>query len=394
MNDDLRLSVVLCILSVFLTSSLAAEETEAGAEAEETEEEVGFWAQFKDSEDGKFDMSQYLLEKFAGFMPVPIIMTEPAVEGGLGLAGIFFHKPKEDQMKPDANGKVILPNITVVGGAVTGNDSWFAGGGHFRNWRSDKYRYKGFGGFANVNLDWYPSDDSPLPGNGIEFNVEGAMLDQSIFMRLGESNWLLGAGWRYTNSEVSFGGILPPDLFDTENTVSGVSAIGLYENVDFQMSPRQGLTLELKAEFNDDAFGSDHEFEQYSWELRQYFEFADKWTLAWRIDGATIQGDAPFYMEPFVKLQGIPAMRYRGPTAVTAEIRGGYDVTPRWTLMAFTGGGRVADDLSELSSSTTHTSVGGGFRYLIARALGMRVGIDVARGPEGTYGYIVMGTAW
>ena len=177
------------------------------------------------------------------------------------------------------------------------------------------------------------------------------MLDQSIYVRMGQSNWLLGAGWRYSTSEVSFGGLLPPGLIETKSTVSGVSAIGLYEDVDFQMSPRKGLMFELKAEFNDDAFGSDHDFEYYSWELRQYFEFADKWTLAWRFDGATIKGDAPFYMEPFIDLQGIPAMRYQGPTVVTVEVRGGYDLTPRWTLMAFTGGGRVADDLSDLSSS-------------------------------------------
>ena len=87
-------------------------------------------------------------------------------------------------------------------------------------------------------------------------------------------------------------------------------------------------------------------------------------------------------------------MRYRGPAAMTYEVRGGYDLTPRWTLNAFTGGGRAADSLSDLSDATTHTSYGAGFRYLIARALGMRVGIDVARGEEGTYAYLVMGSAW
>ena len=385
-----RSSTALAIFSVLLTIPHLVTATEPVA----PESDDGFWSQFKDPEDGKFDMSQFLLENFAGFMPVPIIITEPAVEDGIGLAGIFFHDPKPDQMQPDENGKVILPNISVAGAALTGNDSWLVGGGHFRNWSEDEYRYRALGGIADVNLDWYPGDDSALPDNGIRFNVKGAMIDQSFYVRMGRSEWLLGAAWRYSNSELSFPDIAPPGLTESETSVSGISAISLYENLDFQMSPRKGLRFEFKAEFNRDAFGSDFNYEQYSWEIRQYFEFAHKWTLAWRLDGASIDGEAPFYFEPFVRIQGIPAMRYRGPTAATFEVRGGYDLTPRWTLNAFGGGGRAADSLSEMSSSDTHTAVGAGFRYLVARAVGMRVGVDLARGPEGTYAYLVVGSAW
>ena len=39
--------------------------------------------------DGKLDMSKYLAEK-KGVLPVPIIITEPAVGYGLGLAAVFF----------------------------------------------------------------------------------------------------------------------------------------------------------------------------------------------------------------------------------------------------------------------------------------------------------------
>lgn len=394
MRSQYRWSLALVTFLLPVVSLHAEEETTAATDEAVVAEDTGFWSQFKDPEDGNFDMSAYLLEKFAGFMPVPIIITEPAVDDGLGLAGIFFHKPKEDQMKPDENGKVILPNISVAGGAVTGNDSWFVGGGHFRNWKKDKFRYRGFGGYADVNLDWFPPDDSLLPDVGIAFNIKGAMLDQSIFMRLGQSKWLVGAGWRYATSEVDFDLPLPPSLFEGDSTISGLSAIALYENVDFQMSPREGLTFELKATANRDAIGSDFDYDEVTWEYRHYFELADKWTLAWRLDGASTSGDAPFYAQPFVKIQGIPAMRYQGPAATTFEIRGGYDLSPRWTLHAFTGGGRAADSFSDLTDATTRTSVGGGFRYLIARALGMRVGIDVANSDEGTYFYLVTGSAW
>ena len=339
-------------------------------------------------------MSAYLLEQFAGFMPVPIIITEPAVDAGLGMAGLFFHTPKDDQMKPNKNGKLVLPNISAVAAGLTGNDSWFVGGGHFRNWKSDRYRYRAFGGFADINLDWYSPEDSPLPPFSIGFNVEGLFIDQSFYRRIGDSNWMLGGAWRYLRSKLRFGNLLPPGLLDDDNAVSGLAAIALYENLDFQISPRQGISFELKADFNREGIGSEFNYDQYSLKYRQYLEIGQRWTLAWRFDGSTIEGGAPFYLEPFVQIQGIPAMRYRGPAAATVEVRGGYDLTPRWTLLAFTGGGRAADSLSDLGSAKTQAVAGGGFRYLIARRLGMRVGIDVASGPEGTYGYLVVGTPW
>jgi len=40
---------------------------------------------FRDAEDGHFDMSRWLLEH-RGFLPVPIIVTDPAVGNGGGVA--------------------------------------------------------------------------------------------------------------------------------------------------------------------------------------------------------------------------------------------------------------------------------------------------------------------
>ena len=386
-------SLAALILIVCAINSVAAQEpTEEVPEAEAEKE--SFWSQFKDPDDGMLDMSAWLVENIVGFLPVPIIITEPAVENGLGVAGVFFHEPKADQMKPDADGKVILPNISAVAVAVTGNDSWVVGGGHFRNWGKDHYRYSVFGGYANINLDWYGGGDFPVLEDGVRFNAEGAMLDQEFLFRLGDSDWFLGADWQFMQSDVTFKTNLPIELPTVENTVSGLSAVALYENLDYRISPRDGFNFRLQAEASREAIGSDFDYEKYTWKVRQYFELGEKFTLSWRLDGATTSGDIPFYLEPFVELEGIPAMRYQGATAATAEIRGGYDVRPRWTLLGFAGVGRAADSLSDLSSATSRTAYGVGFRYLMAKALGMRVGLDVAKGPEGTYIYIVMGSPW
>ena len=47
-----------------------------------------------DAEDGKVDISDYLSEA-TGYLPVPIIITEPAVGVGAGAAVAYFHSPKD-----------------------------------------------------------------------------------------------------------------------------------------------------------------------------------------------------------------------------------------------------------------------------------------------------------
>jgi hypothetical protein len=50
----------------------------------------GFFDQLKDPDDGWFDGGDWLLNNAAGFLPVPIIVTEPATGPGLGVAGVFL----------------------------------------------------------------------------------------------------------------------------------------------------------------------------------------------------------------------------------------------------------------------------------------------------------------
>ena len=138
----------------------------------------GFFDQLRDT-DGWMDASDWVLENAVGFMPVPIIITEPAVGEGLGLAALFFHPPK-DYEKADydeaglGDEDFVLPDISAVAAAYTANGTWFVGGGHFAFWKDDTIRYEGFGGYANINLRFYGLLDDIFPdGSGIKFTGEG-----------------------------------------------------------------------------------------------------------------------------------------------------------------------------------------------------------------------------
>src|SRR6478736_461787 len=80
----------------------------------------------RDSLDGNFDLSDYIIDA-KGFIPVPILITEPALGGfGGGLVPIFLKKrpPYIDSVK----GKVLItpvaPDMTGAILAYTLNNTW------------------------------------------------------------------------------------------------------------------------------------------------------------------------------------------------------------------------------------------------------------------------------
>ncbi len=66
-------------------------------------------------------------------------------------------------------------------------------------------------------------------------------------------------------------------------------------------------------------------------------------------------------------------------------------LTNRWGAVGFAGYGKT---YSPNLDNQTAWNAGGGFRYLLARIFGLKMGIDVARGPEEWAFYIVFGSSW
>ena len=157
-------------------------------------------SQFFDMLDGRFDVSGYLSENAYGFLPVPIIITDPAVDGGLGMMGLFFHetdKEKDQRLKAmqsadrDAGKYLIPPSVSVAAGAYTGNDSWFAGGGHMGFFKKGRIRYMGGGGYGDVNLDYYGSGNVNLQ-RPIKLKTRASGVFQTLKFKIVGSPWFIG----------------------------------------------------------------------------------------------------------------------------------------------------------------------------------------------------------
>ena len=87
-------------------------------------------------------------------------------------------------------------------------------------------------------------------------------------------------------------------------------------------------------------------------------------------------------------------MRYQGDTATSIDGEVRWNAWKRWWVVAFAGAGWTADAPGFSKEGESVKAGGIGFRYLIARALGLQVGLDVAKGPEQSAIYVVAGSSF
>ncbi len=345
------------------------------------------WSRFIDPEDGQFDTSDWLLSK-RGFLPVPIIVTEPAVGYGGGAAILFFHPSKHDEERRKSDDPLGLPpSISAVFGAGTENGTWGAGGGHFGSWKEDRIRYMGGGGYASANLTLF------LGSVDADFNFAGWMLLQEVQVRILDTDLFLGARYQYSKVDATME--LPfPNLsrLEGENAIGGIGLIAHYDSRDNILSPNTGQNVQVEGIFNDKWLGGDERWQMLSYVARSYHQLHPRLNLSLRLDGNATWGDVPFYALPFVDLRGIPAMRYQGDATGEGEFELRVRVYKRFSLVGFFGVGWAVDPVS--SDTGPYLAGGGGLRYLLARKLGLQMGIDVARGPEETAFYIQTGSSW
>jgi hypothetical protein len=357
-----------------------------------------------DPMDGKMDASKYLAEK-KGVLPVPIIITEPAVGYGLGVAAVFLHDPlagktepgTEFEPNPDSDGKLKPPSASALFGGYTENDTWFAGGAHRGIWKDDTMRYTGALVEANVNMKFYGIGD--LGSNPVEFNTRATYFLQELLFRIKESDFLAGLNYTYLTTKNTFdtSSLLPgperPDVkFDSIS--AGLGLVLQYESLDNTITPGQGLKAQVNLTDYGDTWGGDADFNKYRIFANYWVPVSTDWVLGFRADANAISGDeAPFYEYPYIDMRGIPAMRYQGEETFVGEVEVRWDFTPRWSAIGFVGAGTAKSDRGNAEDESV-VSKGIGFRYLMARRFGMRAGIDVAWGPEDVAWYIQIGNAW
>jgi hypothetical protein len=368
-----------------------------------------FWEGFADPMDGNFDVSNWLLKQ-KGFFPVPMFITEPAVGFGAGGALLFFHEAKTaaepndtDAPQGNANPHGVVaapPSISAAFGLGTENGTWAAGGLHFGSWKQDRIRYMGAAAVPSVNLTFYGGGDSPILGDGIDYNLEGWLLLQELTFRVDDSDVFVGGRFVYsdTTSEFDLSGSFPPGIETWELDLDsvGLGFVTRYDSRDNIFTPNRGVYAGFTSTLfsASSPFGGRREYLITDAKSVVFRPIRDDWVLGWRLGGQFSTGNVPFYALPWVDLRGIPALRYQGTHALMTELELRWDLTKRWSVVGFGGVGTTVSSLGDLDEATARWAGGVGVRYLAARVMGLYTGLDLAFGPEETTVYIQFGHAW
>jgi hypothetical protein len=375
------LAAALLLAAPFAAAQQAAPEAEKGS-------------LYRDPEDGAFDLTGWLATQ-TGVLPVISPITEPAVGYGANVMGVLIHGGGMAGFKNaprGVTGKPVPPSVSVAGGAWTENDTWAGYVAHLGFWGGDRWRYTGALGRVSPKFNVYDAQ-----GRGYLFNLDGWAVYQEMLRRLGRSDFFLGARLVYSDSTARFElGIAPPDTPPLEREVrdSGLGVVAQYDTRNNTFTPSHGVQLTGSALYFGSYLGGDHDFERYTVDGRAWFDLNPRLVLAARLLVHDVGGDPPFYGRPYVRLRGIAAMRYQGVTAVSTEGEVRWALTKRWWLVGFGGAGWTdAGSVRALKDESVQAG-GVGFRYLIARLLGLHMGLDVAKGPEDSALYVVFGSAW
>lgn len=349
-------------------------------------------SKFRDPQDGAIDLSAYLATP-KRFLPIPIVVTEPAVGYGGGLAAMFIRPRKDAGTEGFAR-----PNISGVGGIATENGTWAAFAADSSHWKADRFKTLAIGGVGQANLDFYglgdvvESLDEP-----ISYTLDFALgLAQGNWKLKPKSPWSIGMRYVYAQVEPKLRDepLFPGLANSTDMKISAPGAILEYDSRNNLFTPTKGYYSETFYMASLDDLGATEDFQRFQQVVIGWWPVADQWTLAWRADYQWASDDTPFFMRPYIALRGVEAMRYQGDEMASTEVEARWQVRGRWSLVGAAGYGTARTENNFFSKTQDVLSGAVGFRYELARLFGMHAGVDVGFSDGTTAIYLQVGNAW
>lgn len=351
----------------------------------------------RDSIDGAIDLSDYIIYAH-GFIVVPTVITEPAL-GGIGGAIVpVFLKKRPPVIDENGKKRFINPDITGAIGMYTGNNSWMVGGFRSGTLVRPKILYRVMAGYGDINMSFY---DNNLPNhNDQEFklNFKSAIFYTQWLKQFKNAKWSAGPQYLFSNSKINLPDVdIPPPFVQPKDIKSTISQLGgaiQFDGRDNIFTPDKGIRLQSDFFWSDKTIGSDYNAWRINLSAIGYHPITKKLIGGLRIEGEQALGSPPFYLLPGINLRGVAMGRYQGKTSLVTEAELRWDLYKRWSLMGYGGVASAFNDWDNAFAKPVVYSYGTGFRYLLARKFKLRMGVDLAKGPEEWAYYIVFGSNW
>jgi Omp85 superfamily domain len=342
---------------------------------------------FISEEDNWPDLSGFL-EQDWGFLPMVMPISEPAVGYGVAAGPVFVDAP-------EGGGR---PNITAVAGFATENGTWGAVAADSRYWLDGRLQTLVGGIYSTVNLDFFGiGKNRELEGDPLHYELEPKGGTLQAKYRIGDSSWWAGLSYAFFSTGIGFdapsGTLNLPD-FQRDSVVGGISPSLTLDTRDNIFTPTKGSFFDLTTGLFGEALGGDDNFQRVQVVGMHFVPLVPEVFLGLRGQAAAAFGDAPFYLEPFLQMRGVQAMRYQGEEIAQLEAEIRWQFWERISVVGFAGCGAAWNDWGRFEKNQTVTMGGFGLRYELARKYGIHGGVDVAFGPDDPTIYIQIGSAW
>jgi hypothetical protein len=392
MNPGFRLlmATFACIASATAGAQDAAT-PDAAQSAEQTQPPAPV-SKFRDPEDGQIDLGQFLATP-KRFLPIPLIVTEPAVGYGGGIAGLFVRPRKQAGAEGFAR-----PNMSMAGAIATENGTWAAFAGDSSRWFNDRVQTLAALGTGKLNLDFYGlGDDSSSQDQAVSYTLDfDLLLMQADWKPKPKSPWSIGLRYVYSSVEPKLRDEPQfPGLIDAEHMkISAPAGVLEYDTRNNLFTPTSGIYAESVYMASRESLGASEEFERFQQVVMGWMPLSDAWTLGMRADYQWTSDGTPFFLRPYVKLRGVAAMRYQGDEMASSEVEARWQFHGRWSLVGAGGYGTAHTERSLYSTTRDVWSGALGFRYELARLFKMHAGLDVGVSNGETAIYFQIGNAW
>ncbi len=207
--------------------------------------------------------------------------------------------------------------------------------------------------------------------------------------RLRGTDWFLGVGYRFENTETTLLEDVPAEQTEGaapvhgSQRVGGLSAVVAFDDRDNLYSATDGRLLEVYAGTFQPWLGSSAEFHKGKVEYRHYAGLTEGLVVAGRAMSEAIDGeDAPFFEQPYLELRGYARGEVRNDVTLWGEVEARYDLFWRIGVAAFAGVGWAGDTYSVIFEDSGRVAGGFGLRYNLRPDARLKIGVDLAWSPE------------
>src|SRR5688572_10302222 len=198
------------------------------------------------------------------------------------------------------------------------------------------------------------------------FSVKALPLLVSFSKRITRQEIYFGLQYFFAKNKLTplFTDSLPPPI-KTDEMNSNIGSLGAFIDWDKRdnfFTADKGARINVLYTANDNWTGSDFTYQRLSGALNWFLPFKKTWISGVRLETNFTFGDPPFYALPSLALRGVPAVRFQGYTTALIETEQRFDLSLRWSAVAFAGLGKALERNESFGEAETAYNYGAGFR--------------------------------